>query len=287
MISLLDNITEEHIHSDPYTYLTASGVLKPGYYKDLAAHFPDIPAILQKAGPGSGIEKLNENNILTHISGLAAFVEGTLIHPIWKDFMRFHHSADFFHQIISHLGDSIRQSYPDLEQRLGKSLDELTVQPRKLEYQGADILIDIQFSINTPVLEASRVRSHHVDDPKKLFAGLFYMRAPNDDSIGGDLEISRWRGRPEFKNTYVPGQQIDNTHIYDDQVDLVNTVKYCENTLIIFTNSPYAVHGVSERQPTPHLRRYINLIAEFSEPLYDIKQYQNSSIPWALMRGNK
>ena len=59
----------------------------------------------------------------------------------------------------------------------------------------------------------------------------------------------------------------------------MNTVKYGANTLLIFVNSPFAVHGVTERQPTPHLRRYINMIGEVREPLYDFKQYQDNATP--------
>ena len=111
------------------------------------------------------------------------------------------------------------------------------------------------------------------------------MRDPDDDSIGGDQEICRWRAKPEFKNAYIPGHQVTNTHIDDDQVELVNTVQYRANTLVMFVNSPFAVHGVTERQPTPHVRRYINFIAQFREPLYDMMQYQAPAVPWALMMG--
>ena len=285
MTSILDRITEEHIHSDPFPYLTTTEALEPSYYESLAAHFPDLSDIVRMKGHDEMRQRLSKNNALIHMSGQYAFTDDIQIDPVWQEFLRFHFSNDFFRQIIAHLGDGIRRSYPDLEQRLGKSLEELTVQPRYTEDQGADIRIEIQFAFNTPVREASRVRSLHVDDSRKLFAGLFYMRTPEDDSIGGDLEICRWRGEPRFKNAYVPGRQVENTHIQDHQVDLVHTVKYRANTLLIFVNSPFAVHGVTERQPTPHIRRYINIIAEFREPLYDFEQYRENPMPWALMMG--
>jgi len=284
MPSLLDRITEEHVHSDPYPYLTTTEALEPNYYENLAGHFPDISDIVRLWGHDKARQRLRENNMLMHIDGLDAFAENFRIDPVWHDFMRFHFSVDFYRQIIKHLGDGVRQCYPDLEARLGKSLDELTVQPRRAEDQGADIWIDIQFAINTPVQEPSRVRGRHVDDPKKLFAGLFYMRAREEDSIGGDLEICRWRETPRFRSAYAPGHQVDNTHIQDHQVDLVDVVKYRANTLILFVNTPHSVHGVTERQPTPHVRRYVNIVAGFREPLYDFKQYQDNT-PWALMMG--
>lgn len=284
MTSVLDRITEEHGHSDPFPYLTTTEALEPSYYESLAAHFPDYSDIARwTRGNDEARHWLSKNNVMKHMSGLESFADNIPIDPVWQDFMRVHFSNDFFRQIVKHLGDGVRQSYPGLEQQLGKSLDELTVQPRHIEDQGADLWIDVQFTINTPVREASRVVGRHVDDPKKLFSGIFYMRAPEDDSIGGDLEICRWREAPQFKPAFVRGRQVKNTHIQDHRVDLVNTVKYRANTLLMFVNSPFAVHGVTERQPTRHIRRYINMIAEFREPLYELKQYNDNSMPWALM----
>ena len=42
MNSILDHIGPEHIHSDPFHYLTTSEALDPGYYEALAATFPDF-----------------------------------------------------------------------------------------------------------------------------------------------------------------------------------------------------------------------------------------------------
>lgn len=209
------------------------------------------------------------------MSGLHAFSDEIPIDPIWQDFMRIHFSTDFFQQIIRHLGDGVRESHPDLEDRLGKRLEDLTVQPRHTEDVGADLWIDAQFAINTPVREATSVRCRHVDDPKKLFAGLFYMPALDDNSIGGDLEICRWREAPRFQSVFVQ----------NDKVDLVDIVKYQANTLLVFINSAQAVHGVTVRQPTSQVRRYVNFIAEFREPIYDLQQYQEDSVPWALTMG--
>ena len=273
------------LKSEPYPYLTTTEALEPSYYETLAARFPSYSDILSMKGYKDPKQIIGRSNILLHMGGIRAFEANTLIDPVWQEFLRVHYSYDFFRQIIDLLGDGIRQSYPDMEQRLGKNLEELTFQHRDIEDKGADLWVDIQFSINTPVREPSRVRARHVDDPNKLFVGLFYLPTPEDDSIGGDLEICRWRGEPLFKNPYVPGQGIANTHIHDEQSDLVNTVEYSANTLAMFVNSPMAIHGVTERQPTPHIRRYINIIAGFNEPLYDFDQYQEKLKPWALTMG--
>jgi len=265
MNSIFDRIGPEHIHSDPFHYLTTSEALDPGYYEALAANFPDF-----SDHPG-----MERNNALIHMSGLHAFADDIPIDPIWQEFMQIHYSNEFFQQIIRLLGDGIRQAHPNLEDRLGKRLEDLTVRPRHMEGTGADLWIDAQFAINTPVSEATSVRCRHVDDPKKIFAGLLYMPSPDDDTIGGELEICRWRGKPNFQSVFVQ----------DNLVDLVDIVKYQANTLLVFIDSAEAVHSVTVRQPTPRVRRYVNFIAEFREPIFDLEQYQEDSVPWALIMG--
>ena len=73
MNSLLDRITEEHVHSDPYPYLTTTEALEPGYYESLAAHFPDFSDIVRISGHDKARQRLSENNVLMHVAGL---VEG-------------------------------------------------------------------------------------------------------------------------------------------------------------------------------------------------------------------
>ena len=53
--------------------------------------------------------------------------------------------------------------------------------------------MDAQISINTPVEKLSSVRKAHLDNTNKFFSGLFYLRLPNDDSRGGNLQLCKWR----------------------------------------------------------------------------------------------
>ncbi|MEQ8665141.1 MAG: hypothetical protein RIC16_05395 [Rhodospirillales bacterium] len=191
---------------------------------------------------------------------------------IVKDFVEYHTSQRFFRQVVRLIGDDIRETYPGIEERLGKGLEDLSVAARG-DDQDADVRLNVHFAVNTPVTEPTRVRARHVDDPTKLFSALLYMRAPEDDSTGGDLEICRWSGPRRFRNSFADGQQVLNTHIDDDQSEQVAVVPYEKNALILFLDSVDAIHGVTERQPTTHIRRYINFVAEMSEPLYDMQAY--------------
>ena len=50
MTSVLDLITEEHVYSDPFPYLSTTEALEPGYYESLAAQFPDFTDLIRLTG---------------------------------------------------------------------------------------------------------------------------------------------------------------------------------------------------------------------------------------------
>ena len=131
-----------------------------------------------------------------------------------------------------------------------------------------------QFGINTPVREASRVRGVHVDNPMKIFNALLYMRLDEDDSEGGEFQICKFTGRPRFH---------DQVLVSDEHVEVVNQIPYRANDLAFVINSMHALHAVSPRQPTPHIRRYVNFLAELRIPIFDLKPYQDTGTPWAVM----
>ncbi len=90
--------------------------------------------------------------------------------------------------------------------------------------------------------------------------------------MGAYRELYRFKDKPRFRGVSVP----------DDAVDTVSHVVYQVNTMIFMVNSPFALHGVSPRHPTPHIRRYLNFLAEFREPIFDLAPYQDKEEPWAL-----
>lgn len=275
MQSVVDNISEEHVFQEPYAHLLTPQALEPDYYKKLSAKFPDLRTLMKKVGGERGMQDFNRtNNLLIHINGLKTFEKKFPVNPVWRPFMKTHFSEAFFHKVIGHLKEGIYQTYPNIDELLGKKLEDLTVQPRQEKDRGADVFLDIQFAFNTPVREPTRVRARHVDDAKKLFSGLLYMRSPTDDSEGGNLEICRWTGEPKFRNPYVEGLDVQNTHIDDDQSVVEKVVEYKANTLIMFVNSPWGIHGVTQRSVTPHIRQYINIIAELRRPLYNPMDYR-------------
>jgi len=250
MNSVFGNIKNEHVRLEPFPHILHTQALNPDYYQKLADEFPNPRHTFPNGW--------HTNNQAFVMSGVTAINKGIATQS-WQKFFNYHCSKDFFLEVVNLLGDQVRQIHPDLETRLGKSLDSLSVAPRKSGLE-ADVILDCQFGINSPVQEESRVRTVHVDNPKKLFNALLYMRCDEDDVDGGDLEICRFKDQPKFWEVSVPNEFIN----------IVDYVRYKANTLIFMINSPYALHGVTPRKPTQHYRRYINFLAELSEPLFTL-----------------
>ena len=201
-----------------------------------------------------------------------------LEHPqmpaVWRDLISQHISQEFLDGLMRLFGAQIQRLYPSFEETYGP-VDGLRVGVRGVDsYETSDVHLDAQISINTPVLETpNSVREAHLDAPDKLFIGLFYLRSDDDNSTGGDLEIARWRKEP---------RGMRGPMAYRKFVEVVETVPYARNTLILFVNSPNSLHGVTVRSRTKAPRLFMNLVGDVKAPLFDMNDYQATSWDKAL-----
>lgn len=260
METLLSTSAPEDVRDKPFPHLIRERCLSPAYYEELDRTFIDYFAVAGDLG--------TRNNHAFNIPGVVS-LRSPSVAPVWQEFLAYYLSPDSFREFLGHFGDHIREIYPDLENRLGKALKDLVTVPRQIDRgdipEDADVVLDCQFTFNTPVRTPSRVRAAHVDKSRRLFSGLFYMRPSWDDSVGGNLDLYRFKG---------PRQFVEGVAVEDRHVDKVGEVEYAANTLMMFINSPDSLHGVTERAVTPHPRRYINILAELKIPLFDLSPYQ-------------
>lgn len=245
--SLLGNVAAADISDRPFAHIAATNVLAPERYDRLQASFPS----LEKMGGGPATETAAMENAALRLSSKAVLKDSSIT-PEWREFFDYHTSAAFWGDIVRLLGDRLRAAHPGLERRVGKPLQDFAV-GRRGESGAADIRLECQFVVNTPLRQASSVKTPHVDKRETLFAGLFYMRADGDETPGGDLDLYEWKRKPRF---------LPYRMILPRDVAQVGSVAYAANSFAGFVNSAAAVHGVSPRMPTTRVRRYINLVAE-------------------------
>lgn len=205
----------EKVETDPFPHVVIENALESSLYNGLYKTRPSPQEILRG-------RPYRENQRIDLPTEIAI----TALHPLWREFCFYHASNDFFEKAKKVFG------FP-------QEKAALRCQP----------------GVNTPTGSASRVRGPHLDNPRELYAGLFYM--PSDED-GGDLEIYRWKEYPRF---------YGKLEVEDECVELVRTVKYRPNTFVMFLNTKDSLHGVTPRK-SDNFRFLVNVIADVPEPQF-------------------
>jgi hypothetical protein len=258
-LSVLQHVTRADVVREPYPHIVMRDAVPEALCRALIDSYP-APAVVG-AGPGS-----NQRWSMPTFEA----VQSPDVAAVWKDFSRYHASAEFFGEVVDVFGAEIVRLYPQFfpdEQTLRR----LRLGVRKRDrFDDRDLLLDAQIAGNTPVTEPSSVKTVHIDSNNKLFTGLLYLRPPGDDSVGGDLDIVRFR-RDLSPARYA--RRYDGMFVDDELVEHVRTVQYDTNVLFMFVNCPEALHGVTVRQPTAQRRLFLNLVGEVDFPLFDVPQH--------------
>lgn len=257
-LSILSNASKLDVKTEPYPHLVIKNALDPEVYTQLEAEYPDPAVVL------NGREK--KDTWYDYPACLAK--ENEAITPKWKEFLEYHTSENFYHDLVELFGDVITDLYPDLETRYGKKLSDFTTSIRQPnaaanpENYATDVSLECQYYINYTE-QARAVRGPHVDRPTELYAALLYFRREDDDSEGSNLEVCKARDESEV---YPSDHQIKVDHlpmeVEEDKIDVSDTAIYEANTLVLFINSKKSIHAVSPRTATPVPRRHINFTAD-------------------------
>lgn len=174
----------------------------------------------------------------------------------WSDFILHHSSEKFFFEFIDLFQDHLKDASSFKNLLIGRRNEDT--------FNDHDFLLDAQISINTPVSRKSSVRKVHVDSENKIFSGLFYLRLPHDDSLGGDLNLYSWKSNySEEKKLKFYREGVDEKHL-----ELHKTITYKNNLAVLFLNSIDALHGVTPKEITSSPRTFVNLVAESPNELY-------------------
>ena len=122
----------------------------------------------------------------------------------------------------------------------------------------SDTVTDCQFVVHEPLQHDTTTRTAHLDNPVEIYAGLFYLKRPDDLSSGGDFEIYSTENDETIVDQAL-GRQVDPTAI-----SISKTVRYRPNAFCMFLNVKNSIHGVSPRVNAKVRRRSVNIIGELN-----------------------
>jgi len=258
-LSVLQRVRRADVVTDPFPFVVVRDAIPDALCRALIEQYPAPAAVAADEGSNSRWS-LPASEVATSAD----------IASIWKAFIEYHASPAFFSEVVDVFGGEIVRLYPHAypdESRLRAVA--LGVRNRD-DFDRCELLMDAQIAGNTPVTEASSVKTIHIDSNNKLYTALLYLRAPEDDSTGGDLDIVRFRNdltRAERRRRY------DGMFVDEKLTEPVLRINYASNVLLMFVNCVNALHGVTVRSPTPHRRLFLNLVGEVDFPLFEVPKY--------------
>ncbi|SCA58825.1 hypothetical protein AB751O23_AQ_00190 [Chlamydiales bacterium SCGC AB-751-O23] len=254
--SLLNKASAKQVVLKPFPYLVIEDALEESLYRQIEEGYPDF----LKENPA--FKKWNNKRVQIYGSD---FVKNSKHSTLLRSFVNYHLSQKFYLEVCELFSEAISQYYPELEKKIGKKIEDIKVAVRTQEATDVELFLDCQIGINTPVSKKTSVRGAHLDDVKKFFVGLFYLRQDEDISEGGDLLLYK------VKKDYPLLDSDPNwgSNVVQDfsKIEAVAKVPYQRNVFIIFLNTKDSFHGVSEREETPYPRRLINVIGDFSKDI--------------------
>lgn len=246
-LDVTQNITSNDLILDPCPYFWIKDALPWSLYQQLVDEYPESH-MMQDGKTHFQARRYRQHE----------FVPGT-ISQLWQDFVAYHTSAQFKDRVLDLFKSAIDRYYPDHQ----TIWYQAAVVPRNDKPGAKDkntIAMELQFVLNGQ--QETTVRTTHLDNAKELFAGLLYMRKPEDTSSGGDLQVYRKRvERPEFTGI----REVNPAH-----VEPAGFVPYRANHMILFLNTRDTLHGVTPRIGATCCRRYINIDAHQSHRLFQI-----------------
>jgi hypothetical protein len=232
-LSVLQNKTL--LVKEPYPHIVIENALPTNIYEQLEKEWPAEQLLATQPFDDGVCYRLKADEML----------KPEKVSSLWKEFTEYHTSMDFYNEVKTVFSEYIKHNNPSLG-------------PRGWVEKSAHIWTDCQTVMHKPV--TTTTRSPHIDNPREIYAGLFYMPYKEDTSTGGEFQIY---------DSIDLVQDVDmkkGRQIFEHNLgSVVKTVPYKANTFVMFlNNSTKAIHGVTPRTNASVHRRSVNIIAEFS-----------------------
>lgn len=253
-LSVLQNATLSDLRQTPFPHIVIQNALPTDVAAELTRTFDVHLFDSIKKDLAEKIGKPLNNRRIDISYAMSQNING--VPEIWQQFLDYHSSHDFFEAFLDLFGQSIVELYGSFYPTVETLRQLRTGIFQKNDFSKHDLVMNTAMSINTPVIQSGSVRAIHTDHGDKLFSGLFYLRRPQDDSIGGNLQILKWKeGYSTLKKRFFYEEGVNPRH-----TEVVQEIPYANNTFVMFINSLDALHAVTPRSVTPFDRTFVNFI---------------------------
>lgn len=269
-LSLLQGFNPSDLYRDPFPHVIVKNALPTRICDELRSSFPSLES--------QGVDP-TANNKRWSTPARIGMVIPSLPH-IWKQLLAYHISQEFLNEVLSVFSQDLLSCYPEMFPNPEALTSQRAVPRSGKQVPTKALALDAQICGNTPVKTPGQPNKVHFDATNALYAGLYYLRDDDDDSMGGDLQLWRWKpGYSDRKKASEYDEDISPRHI-----ELVKTIRYEANTFVLLLNGINSLHSVTRREPTPHTRKFVNLLADSSANLFSLNPLPHLRIRNAVRR---
>ena len=231
----LSHVAVDSVVADPFPHLIVDNALPRALADELAATFPSRPSFTRWK-PYTSNQKF--------LRFAPDVLSDDAIGPAWKTYF-----ADLERTVLPEclrlFGAHLLAVYPDFESRFAP-LHALRTTPHSPTGPGPEVFVDSMLLMHTPVTgRASVERGPHIKIAQHVVLGYLTLRAPGDDSAGGDFVL--YAPRPGAALRFHERQTTDEQCLETRRI-----VPRRHNSLFLFLNSGRSIQAVSARPVTPY-----------------------------------
>ena len=233
-LCVLQNL--KSVDSEPWPYIIIENALPQNIHDELLATLPN--------------ERLDKQEPRDHHGKLTWLAKDILreeesLSNIWKEFMQYHLSKEFFYKVLN--------AFEPWSKNLKIKKENISLLDRyNKQNLSLNCYTDFSFIKHPPVNGISS-RTPHTDNEKEIYAGLLYLKYPEDKSTGGDYCIHQ----PD-------SLKMDKHRVYESPGPIIKKCAYESNNFTMFWNGRDTQHSVNARENATHPRWSINMIGRFN-----------------------
>ena len=269
-LSLLQRVTVADVQLHPFPHIVIENALPVDLCDQLRASYPS----LESQGVDPSADNLRWSTKARDVPNIPS------VSNLWRDMVQFHTSQEFLDQVLALFTQPLIELFPNRFPSTSTLGQQKAVVRVHRNLASGQLALDAQISGNTPARSPGAPRGVHFDAPNALYGGLYYLRDDDDDSVGGDLQI--WKWKDSYSHEKKSGEYREGVRLR--HVELVKTVPYKANTFVFFINSINSLHAVTTRQVTPHTRKFLNLLADSDQNFFNLKAAPHLRIRNAVRR---
>lgn len=242
---LLRRVAVNDIRATPYPYLIKCDTIAQADYDVLSREFPDVLSLPHRT---NGVNR----HSLDFRSAPAVEIFGRS--AAWRAFRDNLFSKRFLDEFMVLFHDEVRALYPQMAARAPRLVAQPSYEWLRSWYRMTrsfreSVYIQATFNVSGD----GYAIGPHYDNPKKLAAGLFYLRQPDDhESEGGELLVMRHRDAASDRVF----KRLQDT-VDDPDLEVVQRLPYDANTFCFMFNSPRSLHAATEYRGHGRYRRFI------------------------------